>query len=71
MGELGWTTSEVTQEYLQKLVSQGYMTVVTPHVTKLLIKFLKLQLSPNARLNQDNKVWNRIQRQRFKISSSI
>jgi hypothetical protein len=29
-----------------------------------------LQLSPNARLNQDTKVWNQIQRQRFKTSSS-
>jgi hypothetical protein len=26
--ELGWTVSEVTQEHLQNLVSQGYMTVV-------------------------------------------
>jgi hypothetical protein len=26
MAELGWTTSEVTQEHLQNLVSQGYMT---------------------------------------------
>jgi hypothetical protein len=25
MVELGWTASEVTQEHLQKLVSQGYM----------------------------------------------
>jgi hypothetical protein len=24
---LGWTTSEVTQEHLQNLVSQGYMIV--------------------------------------------
>jgi hypothetical protein len=43
--------------------------VVRPHVTKGLIKLIKLQLSPNARLNQDTKVWNQIQRQRFKISS--
>jgi predicted metal-dependent hydrolase len=35
---------------------------------KILIKFLKLQLSPNARLNQDTKVWNQIERQRIKIS---
>jgi ribulose bisphosphate carboxylase small subunit len=28
MVELGWTTSEVTQEHLQHLMSQGYMTVV-------------------------------------------
>jgi hypothetical protein len=25
MVELGWTTSEVTQEHLQNLMSQGYM----------------------------------------------
>jgi hypothetical protein len=30
-----------------------------------------LQLSPNARLNQDTKVWNQIQRQRFKNSSYV
>jgi hypothetical protein len=46
-------------------------TSVTPHVTETLIKFLKMQLSPNARLNQDTKVWNQIQRQRFNISSSV
>jgi hypothetical protein len=28
MPELGWTASEVMQEILQNLVSQGYMTVV-------------------------------------------
>jgi hypothetical protein len=28
MVELGWTTSEVMQEHLQNLASQGYMTVV-------------------------------------------
>jgi hypothetical protein len=27
MPELGWTTSEVMQEHLQNLMSQGYMTV--------------------------------------------
>jgi hypothetical protein len=27
MAEMGWTVSDVTQEHLQKLVSQGYMTV--------------------------------------------
>jgi hypothetical protein len=27
MAELGWTASEVTQEHLQNLVSQGHMTV--------------------------------------------
>jgi hypothetical protein len=26
MVELGWSTSEVTQEHLQNLISQGYMT---------------------------------------------
>jgi hypothetical protein len=26
MVELGWTASDVTQEHLQNLVSQGYMT---------------------------------------------
>jgi hypothetical protein len=36
-----------------------------------LIKFLKMKLSLNARLNQDTKVWNQIQRQRFKVSSSV
>jgi hypothetical protein len=28
MAELGWPASEVTQEHLQNLVSQGYMTAV-------------------------------------------
>jgi hypothetical protein len=28
MAELGWTTSEVMQEHLQNLMSQGYMTTV-------------------------------------------
>jgi hypothetical protein len=28
MAESGWTSSEVTQEHLQNLVSQGYMMVV-------------------------------------------
>jgi hypothetical protein len=45
--------------------------VVTPCVTKSLIKLIKLQLSPDAGLNQDIKVWNQIQRQRFKTSSSV
>jgi hypothetical protein len=36
-----------------------------------LIKLIKLQLSPIARLNEDTEVWNQIQRQRFKTSSSI
>jgi hypothetical protein len=27
MAEMGWTVSDVTQEHLQKLVSQGYMMV--------------------------------------------
>jgi hypothetical protein len=31
-----------------------------------LIKLIKLQLISNARLNQDTKVWNQIQMQRFK-----
>jgi hypothetical protein len=47
------------------------VVVVTPRVTETLIKFLKMQLSPNARLNQYTKVWNQIQRQRFKVSSSV
>jgi hypothetical protein len=37
MVELGWTVSEVTQEHLQNLVSQGYMIVVelaTCHISK-------------------------------------
>jgi hypothetical protein len=37
MTELGWTVSEVTQEYLQNLMSQGYMTaaeLATCHVPK-------------------------------------
>jgi hypothetical protein len=42
---------------------------VTSWVTEALIKLIKLQLSPNARLNQDTKVWNQIQRQRFKTQS--
>jgi hypothetical protein len=35
MAESGWITSEVTQEHLQNLVSQGYMTaaeLMTRHV---------------------------------------
>jgi hypothetical protein len=44
---------------------------VTPHVPENLIKLIKLQLSCNARLNQDTNVWNQIQRQRFKVSSSV
>jgi hypothetical protein len=44
---------------------------VTPRVTESLIKLIKLQLSPDARLNQYTKYWNQIQRQRFKTSSSI
>jgi hypothetical protein len=44
---------------------------VTPRVTESLIKLLMLQLSPDARLNEDTKVWNQIQRQRFKTSSSV
>jgi hypothetical protein len=32
MVELGWSASEVTQDYLQNLVSQGYMTA-SKHVT--------------------------------------
>jgi hypothetical protein len=36
--------------------------VVTPFVTEGLIKLIKLQLNPNARLNQDTKVWNQMQR---------
>jgi hypothetical protein len=32
-----------------------------------LIKLIKLQLSPNARLNQDTKVWDQIQRQRLRF----
>jgi hypothetical protein len=37
MVELGWTASEVTQEHLQNLMSQGYMIVVelaTCHLPK-------------------------------------
>jgi hypothetical protein len=45
--------------------------VVTPRVTENLIKLINLQLSHVARLNQDTKVWNQIQKQRFKTSSSI
>jgi hypothetical protein len=45
--------------------------IVTPHVTESLIKLIKLQLSSDARLNQYTKVWNQIQRQRFKFSSSV
>jgi hypothetical protein len=47
------------------------MYSVTPRVTENLIKLIKLQLSPDARLNQDTKVWNQIQRHIFKTSSSI
>jgi hypothetical protein len=43
---------------------------VTPRVMENIIKLIKLQSSLNARLNQDTKVWNQIQRQRFKISNS-
>jgi hypothetical protein len=37
MVELGWTVSEVMQEHLQNLVSQGYMIVAelaTCHISK-------------------------------------
>jgi hypothetical protein len=42
--------------------------LLTPRVTESLIK---LQLNPNAILNQDTKVWNQIQSQRFKVSSFV
>jgi hypothetical protein len=45
--------------------------IVTPHVIERLIELIKLQLNPDARLNQDTKVWNQIQKQRFKVSSSV
>jgi hypothetical protein len=51
---------------VKDLSTQNVITV-TPHVMKILIKFLKLQLSSNARLNQDTKVWNQMRRQRIKI----
>jgi hypothetical protein len=35
MAELGWTASEVMQEHMQNLVSQGYMTVVELAVCRL------------------------------------
>jgi hypothetical protein len=35
MAELGWTTSEVMQEHMQNLVSQGYMTAVELAVCRL------------------------------------
>jgi hypothetical protein len=35
----------------------------------MLIKSLKLQLRHNARINQDIKVWNQIQRKRLKKSN--
>jgi hypothetical protein len=41
---------------------------ITPRVMKGLIKLIKLQLSPNARLNQDTNIWNQIQRQRLNFS---
>jgi hypothetical protein len=44
---------------------------VTPHVMEGLIKLIKFQLSSNARLNQDTKVWNQIQRQRFQDLFSV
>jgi hypothetical protein len=43
------------------------MSFVTPYVIERLIKLIKLQLSPNARLNQDTKVWNQIQKQRLRF----
>jgi hypothetical protein len=36
MAELGWTTSEVMQEHLQNLVSQGYMMAVDLSACRLL-----------------------------------
>jgi hypothetical protein len=35
------------------------LRAVTPRVTEGLIKLIKLQLSPNTRLNQDTKVWKK------------
>jgi hypothetical protein len=51
--------------------SKRWYGYVTPRVIEILIKLIKFQLSPNATLNQDTKVWNQIQRQRFKTSSSV
>jgi hypothetical protein len=45
MAELGWTTSEVTQEHLQNRVSQGYMIavelvpVVCPRILRPLLRW--------------------------------
>jgi hypothetical protein len=36
MAELGWTTSEVMQEHLQKIMSQGYMMAVDLSACRLL-----------------------------------
>jgi hypothetical protein len=37
-----------------------HRVTVTPHVTEILIKFIKLQLSPNGRLNPVVTVGNKI-----------
>jgi hypothetical protein len=36
-------------------------SVVTPHVTEIIIKLIELQLSPNARLIKSQKILIRIQ----------
>jgi hypothetical protein len=62
LGTLSSELHEIIQEP-SETARQVWLVIVTPRVIKILIKFLKMQLSPNTRLNQDNKVWNQIQRQ--------
>jgi hypothetical protein len=45
-----------------RAVDHRWQLGVTPCVMEDLIKLIKLQLSPNARLNQDTKFCNQIQR---------
>jgi hypothetical protein len=52
--------SDVSQWNRRLGVEFQEVASVIPRVTEILIKFLKWQLSPNARLNQDTKVWNQI-----------
>jgi hypothetical protein len=69
--ELGRDQPKTTKEMLDIATRRafGEEAVVTPHFTETLIKSHKLQLSPNARINQVTQVRIQIQRQRLKISN--
>jgi hypothetical protein len=56
----GLSTGHLPNSLASLLKANGYNHIETPRVTEILIKFHKLQLSPNARLNHDTKVMNQI-----------